>query len=86
MNVLKHSRIPRRTFLRGAGAALALPFLNVMQAQGAKAKAAPKRVAFFYVPNGVAQKAWHPAETGHNFALSPTLQPLAPLHKKISLF
>ena len=86
MNVLKNTRIPRRTFLRGTGAALALPFLNVMQAQGAKAKAAPTRVAFFYVPNGVAQKAWHPAETGHNFALSPTLQPLAPLHKKISLF
>ena len=38
MNVLKNTRIPRRTFLRGTGAALALPFLNVMQAQGAKEK------------------------------------------------
>ena len=47
---------------------------------------APKRVAFFYVPNGVAQEAWHPKETGYNFALSPTLKPLAPVREKVSLF
>ena len=85
MNVLENTIIPRRTFLRGCGAALALPFLEVMQARGAKT-AAPIRLAFFYTPNGVAQKAWHPKVTGHNFALSRTLQPLAPVRKKISLF
>ena len=74
MNVLKNTNIPRRTFLRGCGAALALPFLDVMQTHGASASA-PKRVAFFYVPNGVAQEAWHPKETGHNFALSRPLPP-----------
>ena len=85
MNVLKNKKIPRRTFLYGCGAALALPFLDVMHTRGASASA-PKRVAFFYVPNGVAQEAWHPKETGHNFALSRTLQPLEPVRKKISLF
>ncbi|MDP6793911.1 MAG: DUF1552 domain-containing protein [Verrucomicrobiota bacterium] len=85
MNVLKNTNIPRRTFLRGCGAALALPFLDVMQVRGAKT-AAPKRVAFFYTPNGVAQEAWHPKETGHNFTLSRTLQPLQPVREKISLF
>ena len=85
MNVLKNTNIPRRTFLRGCGAALALPILDVMQTRGASASA-PRRVAFFYVPNGVAQEAWHPKETGHNFALSRTLQPLEPVRKKISLF
>ena len=85
MNFLKNTNIPRRTFLHGCGAALALPFLDAMQARGAKT-AAPKRVAFFYTPNGVAQEAWHPKVTGHNFALSRTLQPLAPVRKKISLF
>jgi len=64
---------------------LALPFLDAMQVRGAKAAKVPKRVAFFYTPNGVAQKAWHPAEAGHNFALSQTLQPLEPLRNKISL-
>ena len=85
MNVLKNTNLPRRTFLRGCGAALALPFLNMMQTRGVQS-VAPKRVAFFYVPNGVAQGAWHPKETGHNFALSRTLQPLAPVREKISLF
>ena len=85
MNVLENTIIPRRTFLRGCGAALALPFLEVMQARGAKT-AAPIRLAFFYTPNSVAQEAWHPKVTGHNFTLSRTLQPLAPVRKKISLF
>ena len=86
MNVPSHSQIPRRTFLRGCGAALALPFLDAMKVRGAIGSTPPKRVAFFYTPNGVAQKAWHPAETGHNFALSRTLQPLEPVRNKISLF
>lgn len=85
MNVLKQSILPRRTFLRGCGAALALPFLEIMQAKTAKGPASPKRLAFFYTPNGVAQKAWHPTETGGNFTLSPTLKPLEKLRQKISL-
>ena len=49
--------IHRRTLLRGCGAALALPLLEVMQpaARGAQVGSAPKRAAFFYVPNGVVQ-------------------------------
>lgn len=43
-------------------------------------------MAFFYTPNGVAQDAWHPVKTGHNFPLSRTLQPLEPIRKKVSLF
>ena len=66
--------------------AMALPFLEAMQARGAKAAKPPKRVAFFYTPNGVAQQAWHPKELGHNFALSPTLKPLEKVRQKISLF
>jgi len=65
---------------------MALPFLEAMQARGAKAAKPPKRVAFFYTPNGVAQQAWHPKELGHNFALSPTLKPLEKVRQKISLF
>ena len=85
MSVLKQSILPRRTFLRGCGATLALPFLNVMQGKADKGSTAPRRLAFYYTPNGVAQKAWHPAETGLNFALSPTLKPLEKIRQKISL-
>ena len=78
----------RRTILRGCGAALALPLLEVMQhsARGTQPDQTPKRAAFFYVPNGVVQSAWHPAEDGSNFQLSPTLEPLAPVRNKIALY
>ena len=83
MNPASLSKLPRRTFLKGAGATLALPFLEAAQPQSAPIN--PTRMAFFYVPNGVAQKAWHPGETGKGFALSPSLKPLEPVREKITL-
>ena len=81
--ILKQTTISRRTVLRGVGATLALPLLEIMQKRGfASVPAAvkpPVRAAFFYIPNGVVQRAWHPVDEGHNFTLSPTLQPLAPV-------
>jgi hypothetical protein len=85
VNILKNRILPRRTFLKGYGAALALPLLEVMQAKTKGEVIHPKRLAFFYTPNGVAQKAWHPSSTGENFELSPTLQPLEGIRQKISL-
>lgn len=84
MNVIRNKSIHRRTFLHGCGAVLALPLLDLMEAR--EARRPPNRVAFFYTPNGVAQDAWHPVKTGHNFPLSRTLQPLEPIRKKVSLF
>ena len=83
MNPASLSKLPRRTFLKGAGATLALPFLEAAQPKSAPLN--PTRMAFFYVPNGVAQKAWHPEETGKGFALSPSLKPLEPVREKITL-
>lgn len=82
-------KIHRRTVLRGCGAALALPLLDSMRsAVQAKAPMAvpPKRAAFFYVPNGVQQSAWHLDDEGANFALSPTLEPLQSVRDKIAVF
>lgn len=79
--------LSRRTFLRGTGVSMALPLLDIMAAS-ARAAALPKpptRVAFFYIPNGVVQQYWQPTEAGHNFTLSPTLEPLAPVREKISM-
>ena len=73
-------KLDRRTLLRGAGVALALPALESLAPVAALAKptaaAAPKRVAFMFVPNGVNMKAWRPAAQGTGFALSETLEPL----------
>ena len=77
--------LPRRTFLRGAGAMLALPMLDSM----VPAFAAPsqgqrvKRLSINYVPNGVIMDRWTPVTEGGNFNLPPTLQPLAPFHEQL---
>ena len=73
--------IPRRTFLRGAGTALALPVLDAMfpafasAAQTGSGRAT--RLSFFTVPNGIIMEKWTPAASGSGFELSPILEPLA---------
>lgn len=74
--------ISRRTLLRGAGAALALPWLEGMLPRSAGAAelatgAAPVRMAVLYMPNGTHEDQWTPTGTGRDFELSPTLSPLA---------
>ena len=66
--------ISRRTLLRGMGAALSLPLLEGMQVSrvlGAGATAAaPRRMAFFFVPNGVNLPEWTPKRGGYDYDLS----------------
>lgn len=84
--ILKRQRLSRRTFLRGCGATLALPFLDIMASRTQAASRPPIRTAFFYIPNGVVQSTWNPTETGKGFQLSPTLEPLSPVRKKIAVY
>ena len=80
--------VSRRALLRGSGVAMALPLLECMQkrVRGATASVAPKRAAFFYVPNGVVQSQWRIGEVGAQFTMSPTLEPLARHQGKIAVF
>ncbi|MBI5767083.1 MAG: DUF1552 domain-containing protein [Verrucomicrobia bacterium] len=73
--------LPRRTFLRGLGTAVALPVLDAMlpasaRAATATAKTFPQRVAWIYVPNGANMTDWTPATTGRDYALPMILEPL----------
>jgi len=73
----------RRTFLRGLGAAMALPMLEAMlparsMAAAASAAKSPTRMAFLFVPNGAHMPDWTPLATGADFDLPYILQPLAP--------
>ena len=69
--------LSRRTFLRGAGTTLALPFLDAMSPALAAQTAKPTpRLGFIYFANGVIQNQWTPATTGRGFDLPPTLKPL----------
>jgi hypothetical protein len=84
----RHRRISRRTILRGVGASLALPLLDVMGyaevgAQAARDKRPPVRMAFLYVPNGVHMPAWTPRVEGKDFVLPPILEPLSAVKNDI---
>ena len=85
--IITKMALPRRTFLRGIGASLALPLLDAMvPAATALAQTAANpvtRLGFLYVPNGVIQEQWVPATTGAGFALSPILSPLAPYRDRL---
>src|SRR5881628_3094722 len=68
--------LPRRTFIRGMGATLALPLLDAMvPAMSAVSKGAP-RFAAIYCGNGANMNDWTPATEGVGFAFSPILKPL----------
>jgi hypothetical protein len=69
--------MPRRTFLRGVGAAIALPMLDAMVPALSAAPAATPRFSFLYIANGVIQDQWTPSTTGSDYALTPILKPLA---------
>ena len=88
MFVTKKS-IPRRTFLRGAGATLALPLLDAMiPAFPTVAQAASKtvpRLGYFILPNGMHMPAWTPKTVGPDFELSPTLAGLAPYREYLTV-
>ncbi|MFC0204074.1 DUF1552 domain-containing protein [Novosphingobium soli] len=79
--------LSRRTLLRGAGAAMALPFLEAMMpaSHAADLASRPKRLQVFYSPNGMTMPGFQPVETGTGFALPPTLEPLAPHRDSISV-
>src|SRR5688500_19571849 len=87
-------KLPRRTFLRGAGTMLALPLLDAMVpalTALAQTPARPiKRLGFVYLPNGVARNFtginyWTPAGQGMSFELSPILAPLGPFRDSLSV-
>jgi Protein of unknown function (DUF1552) len=71
--------IPRRTFLRGVGATLALPVLDAMTPAFAAPSTRPTRMAFMQTPNGIfnLNGEWTPKTTGANWELTRTLEPLA---------
>jgi hypothetical protein len=69
--------LPRRTFLRGVGAAVALPFLDAMSPAFAAPAKSPPRLAFLYVPNGIDMKNWSVPRDGALGELPRILQPLA---------
>src|SRR5258708_15861403 len=75
--------LPRRTFLRGLGASISIPFLDAMLPAFASAPAAPTRLLYVYAPTGMIPAAWYPTTTGADFEFQRIMKPLEKLPKDI---
>ncbi|MFP6617575.1 MAG: DUF1552 domain-containing protein, partial [Candidatus Hydrogenedentota bacterium] len=88
MSFLTGKHLSRRTFLRGIGAAMALPVLDAMTPVASAAKnfatTAPTRMAFVYLPNGVIMNEWMP-QPSDGFTSSRTLRSLEAHRHDINL-
>jgi hypothetical protein len=86
MNLLTQKHLPRRTFLRGLSAAVALPYLDAMEPAGLlkrglglKAATGKKRLVAIEAVHGVAgsnawgasKYLWAPQQIGRDFTFSP---------------
>jgi hypothetical protein len=89
MAFITQRHLSRRTFLRGAGVVLAVPFLESMlpaaSAAARQAAARPTRFGAIYFPHGAIMPKWTPSTVGANFELSEILQPLKAFHSRINV-
>ncbi len=81
--------LPRRTFLRGVGATVALPLLDAMvPAMTAIADTPAKPVRRFgavYIPMGALKAHWLPRSAGSDFEFNTILKPLEPLRRWVTV-
>ena len=91
MNFVTRKHLRRRTFLKGAVAAIGLPLLDAMKPAFAApsedpARNPPCRMAFVYVPNGIEMPQWTPVAEGRDFDLPPILAPFDPSRDHVTVF
>ena len=94
MKMVTHP-LPRRTFLRGLGATLALPMLDSMTppVSALAPSTPPIRLGYVYTPNGIVGACdksprpfmWTPKTAGANFEFSPTMKALEPFRDRINV-
>jgi hypothetical protein len=79
-------RLSRRRLLRGAGVAMALPWLESLPAWGAPAAGYPKRLAVLFMGNGINGNHWwaKPGAGGAGMQLGKSLAPMEPLKAKMN--
>jgi hypothetical protein len=87
--IVTKKALHRRTFLRGAGAALALPLLDAMvpamTAQAATPANPVRRLGFVYMPMGCDITRWTPRSENDLSELSPILESLAPVKDRVTV-
>ena len=82
------SQPSRRSFLRGAGVTMALPWLESVPVWGASTTPVgpfPKRFAVLFMGNGINGNHWWSKGQGDEMKLGKSLEPLEPIKKKINV-
>jgi hypothetical protein len=86
--IIARKALPRRSFLRGVGAVLALPILESMVPALARAQdliQPAQRLFVGYVPNGIIMDKWTPLTEGTGFKFPVSLEPLSPFRSHVSV-
>ena len=79
--------LSRRTFLRGAGVAMALPLLDAMRPAFAAGKAeVPRRMVGIETNMGILPQFFFPEKAGKDYALTPYLERLATYRNQFTVF
>lgn len=89
----RHVVLPRRTFLKGAGITLALPWLEAMSVQADSvttagsitAEETPRRAVFCFFGLGINGRDFTPADTGLDYTVTPILKPLEALRRDFTV-
>ena len=88
--IVTKKALPRRTFLRGAQAALALPLLDAMVPAATALEKTPAkpvpRLGFVFIPMGCDHSRWTPQDGPKLGELSPILSPLEPVKDDLTVF
>lgn len=85
---ISKKHLSRRTFLRGTGTTLALPFLESMipaRAALAQSQMPKTRFGAIYTPHGATMSRWTPATEGKNFEFTEILKPLEPFRNQVNV-
>ncbi len=86
--IITKKAMPRRSFLRGMGAAIALPMLDAMVpalAQSGAAAESVRRIGYFYIPMGMNPEPWVPKPVGKLTELTPSLGSLSPFLARVTV-
>ena len=85
MHFITKKHLSRRTLLRGAGTALALPLLDAMIPAATAQPAITPRLGAIYFPHGATMDKWTPATLGTGFEFTEILKPLEPYREYVNI-
>ncbi|HUR55441.1 MAG TPA: DUF1552 domain-containing protein, partial [Gemmataceae bacterium] len=83
--IVTKKALPRRTFLKGVGASLALPLLDAMAPALSEAPPPVRRLGFVFFPMGCDITRWTPPGADTLDKLSPILSPLEPVKDHVTV-